>query len=262
MLQDNYEHIDESVLYTTVNIAGPGMDLAVYEDQFEGCDCLLSCGVDCICMKRCGGVGFNSSGLLNVGDVSLIYECHENCTCRSESCNNRRVQKGPHPELQVMETSMKGAGLRCLKNLKKGEFVCEYAGEVIGGEEARLRYARLRPDDTNYLFALREHFGSTMSVTYVDATHIGNIGRYINHSCDPNLLIIAVRTDTAVPKLCLFANRDIECCTELTYDYGGGTEMVLTWDDDNGEGSICYCGTAVCRGKLPFDKSLKGFIAL
>ena len=40
MLQDNYEHSDESVLYTPVNIPGPGMDLSMFDEQFEGCDCL------------------------------------------------------------------------------------------------------------------------------------------------------------------------------------------------------------------------------
>jgi len=252
MLQDNYEHSDESVLYTPVNIPGPGMDLSMFDEQFEGCDCLFSCGVDCSCMQRCG-VGYYIGGLLNVNDPSLIYECHENCRCDAESCVNRLVQKGPHPMLNIVETSFKGLGLCCEVELKKGSFICEYAGEVIGQGEARLRYGRQQMGDKNYIFALREHFGSSMLLTYIDPTYIGNIGRYINHSCDPNLLIVPIRTDTAIPKLCLFANRDIPFCTELTFDYGGGTEPA---GEHHRTGSVCYCGTTNCRGSLPFDSSL------
>ena len=38
---------------------------------------------------------------------------------------------------------------------------------------------------------------------------LGNIGRYLNHSCDPNLVMVPVRTSSAVPHLALFAARDI-----------------------------------------------------
>lgn len=252
MLLDNYEHSDGSVLYTPANIPGPGIDLNVYDEQFEGCGCLFSCGVDCSCKRHCG-VGYYKDGLLNVNDPMMIYECHENCNCGVESCGNRLVQKGPHPMLEIVKTSMKGLGLYCKVDLKKGSFVCEYAGEVIGKEEARLRYGRQQMGDKNYIFALREHFGSNMLLTYIDPTYIGNIGRYINHSCDPNLLIVPVRTDTTIPKLCLFANRDITSCTELTFDYGGGAEPA---GGHHATGSDCYCGTAVCRGTLPFDSSL------
>merc|ERR1711911_499414 len=58
-------------------------------------------------MQRCG-VGYYIGGLLNVNDPSLIYECHENCRCDAESCVNRLVQKGPHPMLNIVETSFKG----------------------------------------------------------------------------------------------------------------------------------------------------------
>lgn len=249
---DNYEHVCESVLYTPVNILGPGADESLFDEQFVGCACSLpSCSVDCSCTR---GTSSYVAGVLSLCSTPLmIYECHDHCSC-SEECANRLVQNGPHPDLEVIETRVKGWGLRCRADLIPGTFVCEYAGEVIDEAEARRRFAQ-RKTSSNYIFCLREHFGLERSqVTYVDPTFIGNIGRYINHSCDPNLLILPVRVDTAVPKICLFARRHIAAGTELTFDYGGGCEAAV--ESGNASRSACYCSSLACRGFLPFDASL------
>ena len=43
----------------------------------------------------------------------------------------------------------------------------------------------------------------------IDISAIGNIGRYANHCCDPNVLIVPVRIETIIPHLALVAGRDI-----------------------------------------------------
>lgn len=266
ILQDDYEHLDNDIFYTPVNIPGPGVDAdVIFTEQFEGCACSRSCiGANTACGCVRGGSGmlfyYTKDGYLTDVDhpPDLIYECHINCKCDAE-CTNRLVQKGPHSGLELMEAGSKGLGLRCKVDLLKGAFVCEYAGEVIGAEEARRRYniqqGLARP---NYIFALREHFGmSEHSVlTYVDPTYIGNVGRYINHSCDPNLVVVPVRTDTAVPKLCLFARRNIPAQDELTFDYGGGLEPIQSAPDGWNNASVCHCEASDCRRVLPFDFSL------
>ena len=252
ILMDNYEHASESVLYTPVNIMGPGADSSLFDEQFAGCACSsVSCsGPDCFCTR---GTTNYINGALCSSPPLLIYECHDHCSC-SEECANRLVQKGPHPHLEVFEAHVKGWGLRCAVDLPIGTFVCEYAGEVISDVEARRRFAQ-RKGSSNYIFCLREHFGRQRAVeTYVDPTFIGNIGRYINHSCDPNLTIVPVRTDTAVPKICLFTRRHVAAGTELTFDYGGGCELMTAQGPC--ERSVCYCASPSCRGFLPFDSSL------
>lgn len=262
ILQDNYEHEDDNIFYTPVNIPGPGVDADVtFFEQFEGCACSGLCvgaDTDCGCVR--GRMPFYyQGGILTDVDhpPDLIYECHVNCQCETE-CTNRLVQRGPHPHLQLMNAGPKGMGLRSKVDLPKGTFVCEYAGEVIGTEEARRRYGLQqglgRP---NYIFALREHFGESCQVlTYIDPTFIGNIGRYVNHSCDPNLVIVPVRTDIVVPKLCLFARRDIPAHTELSFDYGGGLEPIQGVPDGWSGAKDCHCMADSCRRVLPFDYSL------
>ena len=260
ILHDDYEHVDSDLFYTPVNIPGPGVDFDVtFSEQFEGCSCLGSCvDSDCSCVR--GSKPFYySNGRLTDSDhpPDLIYECHVNCQCDAK-CANRLVQKGPHSGLKLMDAGLKGKGLKCNADLLRGTFVCEYAGEVIGVEEARKRYDTQKDlGRPNYIFALREHFGTDSSVlTYIDPTNIGNVGRYINHSCDPNLSIVPVRTDTVVPKLCLFARRNIPADTELTFDYGGGVEPIQGVPDGWSASSPCHCMSSVCRLVLPFDYSL------
>ena len=62
---------------------------------------------------------------------------------------------------------------------------------------------------------------SIVHCTYVDPTYRRNIGRYINHSCDPNLVMLPVRVNNNKLKLALFAFRDIKTGEELCYSYSG-----------------------------------------
>ncbi|NXD81857.1 SETB2 methyltransferase, partial [Halcyon senegalensis] len=83
--------------------------------------------------------------------------------------------------------------------------------------------------------------------TYIlDATKEGNVGRFINHSCCPNLFAQSVFVEThnrSFPWVAFFTNRHVKAGTELTWDYGyeagsmPGTEI------------SCQCGVQKCRKK-------------
>jgi SET domain-containing protein len=79
----------------------------------------------------------------------------------------------------------------------------------------------------------------------VDANNKGNVARFLNHSCDPNLQNYQVwieHQDKRLPRIAFFATRDIADGEELTFDY----KYKLT-----GKGSIkCNCGASNCRGWL------------
>jgi len=175
---------------------------------------------------------------------SFILECNEYCEC-ARSCGNRLVQLGPRRFLSVFQTGERGWGLRTERFIQKGSFVCEYAGEIIGKEEAKRR-AKL--DGVNYIFVLKEHFFNSVTETVIDPTCIGNIGRYINHSCQPNCIVIPVRVDSPVPRLGIFAVTDIRAGEEITYDYSSGRSEIGS--------APCLCKTEKCLGFLPFEKDL------
>lgn len=139
-----------------------------------------------------------------------------------------------------------------MDRLRKGQFVCEYAGEVISLDEAQRRIKLLKDTDSNYIFVLREHIcaenQSDTIVTCVDPTMKGNLARFCNHSCDPNLFVVPVRYDSVVPHLALFAKRDIKEGEELCYSYGQPSDNILT--------KQCLCRSQNCNGKLPYDELL------
>ncbi|EKX55443.1 hypothetical protein GUITHDRAFT_62776, partial [Guillardia theta CCMP2712] len=77
----------------------------------------------------------------------------------------------------------------------------------------------------------------------------GSVGRFVNHSCDPNMEAKPVRIDAALPRILFCASRDILAGEELTISYGEGS-------DAHGGGSKCVCGAEACRGSLPREESL------
>ncbi|XP_044524879.1 histone-lysine N-methyltransferase SETDB2 [Gracilinanus agilis] len=57
----------------------------------------------------------------------------------------------------------------------------------------------------------------------LDATKEGNVGRFLNHSCNPNLFVqnVFVEThDRNFPWVAFFTKRHVKAGTELTWDYG------------------------------------------
>ena len=107
----------------------------------------------------------------------------------------------------------------------------------------------------NYILYIVENFKNEKRIFAIDPTIIGNIGRYINHSCDPNLSKHLVRVDTMYPRVALVAEKDIEAGTELTFDYGSQENK---YSSSNTEESIpgkkCLCKSGKCRGFLPFHE--------
>ena len=154
-------------------------------------------------------------------EIKPVYECNSSCKC-SKECPNRVVQQGIQICVELFQTEQKGLGLRTLEFVPQDTFVCEYAGEVLTFTTAKKRTQVLNTSESNFIQVLKEHLGSgDVVTTYVDSMFIGNAGRFINHSCQPNLYMVPVRVNNAIPHLALFAVRDIEQGEELSYDYSG-----------------------------------------
>ena len=108
-----------------------------------------------------------------------------------------------------------------MENIKAGTFVVEYVGEVITGDVAEERGKKYDAEGRTYLFDLDFNPGEENIYT-VDATFYGNLSRFINHSCDPNLSIFSVfinNLDPNMPQLAMFAKRDIKRGEQITFDY-------------------------------------------
>lgn len=89
----------------------------------------------------------------------------------------------------------------------------------------------------------------------IDATKVGNVARFFNHSCGGgNLELVVVRcSGSPLPHVAMFARRHIATGEELTFLYGGpsdGTEAVAK---DGSVRRACYCGAEECLGFLPAE---------
>ncbi|KAL2525517.1 Histone-lysine N-methyltransferase [Abeliophyllum distichum] len=240
----------------------------MYPDWFspippEGCNCTGRCSDSrkCQCAVKNGGeIPFNHNGAI-VEVKSLVYECGPSCKC-PPSCYNRVSQRGIKFQLEIFKTESRGWGVRCLTFIPSGSFICEYAGELLEDKEAEQRIGNdeylfdigqnyndssLKPEESVNLIKFWEEDGFT-----IDAAQYGNIGRFINHSCSPNLYaqnVIYDHDDKRMPHVMLFAAENIPPLQELTYHYNYSLDQVL---DSNGNIKIkrCYCGTAECSGRM------------
>lgn len=139
----------------------------------------------------------------------MIFECNDVCGCNKMLCKNRIVQNGTKLPLQVFECDdkVKGLGVQALTQIPLGSFVAEYIGEILTGAEADRRI------DDSYFFDL----GTTDHC--IDANFYGNVSRFFNHSCMPNVVPIRVyyeHQDLRFPKIAFFACRDIKANEEIT----------------------------------------------
>lgn len=268
--------------YSPDNVQGPGCSIDPTEVNLPGCPCQShSClPGSCSCLQTYGQAYDTSGKLLNLirtdSYSSPVFECNALCSC-SDACSNRVVQRGLRLKLEVFSTKNKGWGVRTLERIPNGTFVCEYAGEVISFAEARRRQLAQKSMDHNYIIAVREHAGSgSTTETFVDPAAVGNVGRFINHSCQPNLIMLPVRVHSLVPRLALFAIRNVDVQEELTFDYSGGyhnrtPEALLSSQSDAAsqvsgpDGPLrktCHCGAKNCAQSLPLDLSILSWFIL
>ncbi|KAI9677262.1 MAG: hypothetical protein M1829_002604 [Trizodia sp. TS-e1964] len=192
-----------------------------------------------------------------------IFECNSKCNCGS-NCKNKVVQWGRQVPLEIFKTTNRGWGLRALADLRKGEFVDVYKGEIIPLEEADKRAKQATGKDI-YLYSLDKFCEDNWEMCkdrqyVVDGEFYAGPTRFINHSCAPNLRQFTVsynHADPCIYDLAFFALEPIKAGTELTFDYldKDETDDETKGEEEETEGKKrikCLCGAARCRKWLWF----------
>jgi len=233
-----------TVQFIRRNVHGKGVPpIKEVEDFVSGCNCIGQCkdinSCDCCELIDKAAPYYEGTILLNVGKA--IYECNSRCSC-DENCPNRVIQKGPRHNLEVFKTKDKGWGVRALEEIPRGSFVAEYLGEIIPNKDATKRGITYDKKGLSYLFDL--DYIDANPVYSIDAFHMGNIGRFFNHSCDPNLVNyqhFIHHHEGRLPGVAFFAKNKIVVGEELTFDY--------KYKPTNKK-KKCYCGSKNCRKVL------------
>ncbi|XP_077235910.1 histone-lysine N-methyltransferase ASHH3-like isoform X3 [Tasmannia lanceolata] len=164
----------------------------------------------------------------------LLSSCSTSCKC-GDSCLNKPFQHRIVKKMKLVKTEKCGLGLVADEDIKQGEFVIEYVGEVIDDItcEERLWKMKHRGETNFYLCEINRDM-------VIDATYKGNKSRFINHSCQPNTQMQKWRIDGET-RIGIFAIRNIRRGEDVTYDY----QFVQFGADQN-----CHCGALGCRQKL------------
>ncbi|XP_054611427.1 uncharacterized protein nsd1b isoform X2 [Dunckerocampus dactyliophorus] len=191
--------------------------------EIPRCNCKATdespCGMDSECINR-----------------MLLYECHPQVCPAGERCLNQAFSRRQYSQVEIFRTLSRGWGLRCVHDIKKGQFVSEYVGEVIDEEECRSRIRHAQEHDICNFYML-----TLDKDRIIDAGPKGNEARFMNHCCQPNCETQkwTVSGDTRVG---LFALVDVPAGTELTFNYN--LECL-----GNGK-TVCKCGASNCSGFL------------
>ncbi|XP_067932289.1 histone-lysine N-methyltransferase set-1-like isoform X1 [Watersipora subatra] len=128
--------------------------------------------------------------------------------------------------LKVVHYEGKGRGIAASKPFSKGDFVVEYAGDLVELKEAKFREQHYKKDVS---FGCYMYFFSHAGKSYcIDATKESERkGRLLNHSRTKANCVTKTLDIGDKPYLILVASRDIEPGEELVYDYGDRSKEAM-----------------------------------
>ncbi|OMO81368.1 hypothetical protein CCACVL1_12443 [Corchorus capsularis] len=212
-----YEHIYQNEFSYRKHKKQKEEDIAICECKFDFSDPDSACGERCL-------------------NVLTSTECTPGyCPC-GVYCKNQKYQKCQYARTTLFKTEGRGWGLLAAENLKAGQFIIEYCGEVISWKEAKRRSQAYENHGLKDAYII-----SLNASESIDATKKGSLARFINHSCQPNC---ETRKWTVLGEIRvgIFAKQDILIGSELAYDYNfewyGGAKV------------RCLCGAPNCSGFL------------
>ncbi|KAK6843696.1 SET domain-containing protein [Apiospora arundinis] len=189
-----------------------------------------ACGEDSDCINR-----------------ATKMECvDKECNC-GEGCENQRFQRKQYADVSVIKTEKKGFGLRANKDLQANDFIFEYIGEVINEPTFRRRMVQYDKEGIKHFY-----FMSLSKHEFVDATKKGNLGRFCNHSCNPNCYVDKWVVGNKL-RMGIFASCKVQAGEELVFNYNV--------DRYGADPQPCYCAEPNCigfiGGKTQTDRSTK-----
>lgn len=147
-------------------------------------------------------------------------------------------------KIKRRRSSIHGNGVFATEDIKKGERIVRYTGQLRTHAEVDAEYAEQEENGHTFLFTLNDEY-------VIDGTHNGNIARWINHSCAPNcesLIEEDAQHRRRHDKVFVEALRDIKAGEELTYNYGivlgerHTPRLKKLWG--------CRCGAENCTGTM------------
>ena len=145
------------------------------------------------------------------------------CGC-GENCINNNVTLGKRKKLIYgFSHRIKGGGLFAGENIKEGDFIDVYGGEMVEKEELDRLSVFYDQTGNNYPFCINNKFD------YV-SIKCGGLTRYINHGSfdEENTKADKIMVN-GIPYIAFYANKNISKFEELYYDYAYDKDSMPKW---------------------------------
>ncbi|KXN83993.1 Histone-lysine N-methyltransferase, H3 lysine-36 specific [Leucoagaricus sp. SymC.cos] len=197
------------------------------------CDCTYEHGID----NEDTACGPYSDCINRLTQVECLPG---DCRCRSY-CQNQRFQRKQYANIEIVLTEKKGYGLRAEEDLPKDTFIYEYVGDVVNPASFKKRMREYAQDGIQHFYFMMLQKDEASTPLFIDATKSGGIGRFANHSCNPNCYVAKWTVGERV-RMGIFAKRLIRRHEELTFNYNV--------DRYGHQAQTCYCGEPNCVGYI------------
>ena len=151
-------------------------------------------------------------------------ECVPGVCCCGELCTNNNITLGKTKKLIYgFSHRIKGGGLFAGENIKEGEFIDVYEGEMVEKEELDRLSVFYDQTGNNYPFNINDKFD------YV-SIKCGGLTRYINHASfdEENVRANKIMVN-GVPYIAFYAKKNIKQYEELFYDYSYDENSMPKW---------------------------------
>ncbi|OCF61564.1 histone-lysine N-methyltransferase, H3 lysine-36 specific [Kwoniella mangroviensis CBS 10435] len=204
-----------------------GLGLSREQDEMMVCDCIYDkhdpdtdpCGPDSDCINR-----------------ALFIECLAGECRAGKHCHNQQFSRKQYANVEVVLTEKKGFGLRAGSDIPSNTLIYEYIGEVVAEKTFRKRMQQYADEGIRHFY-----FMMLQKEEYIDATKKGGIGRFANHSCNPNSEVQKWVVGRRL-RMGIFTKRDVMKGEEITFNYNV--------DRYGHDAQICYCGEPNCVGTI------------
>ena len=141
-------------------------------------------------------------------NVAQSVACNKYCN-KNKKCNNK-LNNPVRLDIRVSKLTSAGMGCFAVDNIAKGQYICEYLGEVILKDEEEERIHK------EYIIALNDKLR-------IDSRFYGNYSKFINHQSDhdvfqPNTVFVKyVKSGKFI--VAVFATENIHAGQELFVNY-------------------------------------------
>lgn len=204
--EKEYEEISRSVALGS---------LPEWESPVLSCGCTRgACTSDSECVNR-----------------ALRVQCA--ATCTAPLCLNKRFWKDDVTKTLTISGSKTRKILRTRQMRRAGEFLCEFAGDVLSFEDAKQRWEAYSKTETSPIILC------LTSRLFIDATARGNLSRFVRQSCKPNARL-EVWSVNGNYRAGLFSIVEIASGAEVTIDMNGLLPVSKN----------CNCGASDCRKRI------------